>query len=189
MTMTDQEARVRELREQISQLQRELMEMRRATPVTVPNYAFETIQGTVTMKELFGSHRDLILIHNMGKDCRYCTLWADGLNGHAPELQSRAAFVLLSADTPEVAAGFATGRGWRFPVVSEASRQISKDTGFISPEGDPWPGCSTYRLQDDGTILRVAATEFGPGDGYCAVWPLFDLLLDGPGDWEPNYRL
>ena len=39
--------------------------------------------------------RDLIVIHNMGASCPYCTLWADGFNGIYDHLADRAAFVAL----------------------------------------------------------------------------------------------
>jgi len=35
----------------------------------------------VRLSSLFGSNKDLILIHNMGRQCSYCTMWADGFNG------------------------------------------------------------------------------------------------------------
>jgi hypothetical protein len=39
---------------------------------------------------------------------------------------------------------------------------------------------------DDGRIVRTGRAAFGPGDDYCAVWPLFDLLEGGVGKWEPK---
>jgi hypothetical protein len=40
-----------------------------------------------------------------------------------------------------------------------------------------------------GTITRVARSrQLGPGDPFCPVWPLLDLLKDGPNGWEPKYH-
>ena len=33
------------------------------------------------------AHDRLLMIHNMGEACRYCTLWADGFNGFLPHLE------------------------------------------------------------------------------------------------------
>jgi hypothetical protein len=48
-----------------------------------------------------GHYKDLILVHNMGQSCRYCTMWADGFNGIHPHLANRAAFALVWPDLPE----------------------------------------------------------------------------------------
>jgi hypothetical protein len=37
-------------------------------------------------------------------------------------------------------------------------------------------------------ILRVSDTGFSPGDDFCALWHLFDLLPGGAGDWQAKYR-
>jgi predicted dithiol-disulfide oxidoreductase (DUF899 family) len=84
-------------------------------PEEVSDYTFATADGTVRLSALFSGNRDLIVIHNMGTTCPYCTLWADGFNGISDHLASRAAFVVSSPDRPEVQKKFAAGRGWRFP--------------------------------------------------------------------------
>ena len=57
--------------------------------------------------QLFGSMKDLFVIHNMGSGCPYCTLWADGYNGIYEHLTSRAAFVIASPDSPAAQQRFA----------------------------------------------------------------------------------
>ncbi|TVS08776.1 MAG: DUF899 domain-containing protein, partial [Phycisphaerales bacterium] len=44
----------------------------------VGEYAFTTSDGEVSLADLFAGKRDLLIIHNMGKRCSYCTMWADG---------------------------------------------------------------------------------------------------------------
>ena len=34
----------------------------------------------IKLSQLFGTKKDLILVHNMGKSCPYCTMWAEGVN-------------------------------------------------------------------------------------------------------------
>ena len=139
------------------------------------------------LSELFGESDDLIVVHNMGKSCPYCTLWADGLNGVRDHLANRASFVVASPDEPKVQAEFASGRGWKFPMVSSAGTSFFNDMGF-EIDGKAQPGVSAFHREDDGSIVRTGKAIFGPGDDFCAVWHLFDLLRGGPGEWEPRYE-
>ena len=47
------------------------------------------------------------------------------------------------------------------------------------------PGVSVFQRAPQG-ILRVSDTAFGPGDDFCSVWHLFDLLPDGAAGWAPQ---
>src|SRR5690349_10614506 len=87
-------------------------------PEVVKDYTFASASGPVKLSELFGEKNELILIHNMGKSCAYCTLWADGFNGFTAHLENRAGFVLVNNDTVEEQTAFANARGWKFKVVS-----------------------------------------------------------------------
>ncbi|HLJ55160.1 MAG TPA: DUF899 family protein [Chthonomonadaceae bacterium] len=160
---------------------------RKRAPEPVKDYSFRTADGAVTLSSLFGDRDDLLIVHNMGAGCAYCTLWADGLNGLLHHLQSRAAFTVCSPDTPETQAKFASGRGWKFRMVSEDGPEFTKDMGFLVDEGH-WPGVSAFRRAADGSITRTGWSFFGPGDDYCSVWPLFDMLDKGADGWEPKYR-
>src|SRR6188768_1317235 len=72
----------------------------------------------VKLSEMFGDKENLILIHNMGKSCSYCTLWADGFSGITYFMEKKAAFALVSPDAPEVQKEFANSRGWKFKTYS-----------------------------------------------------------------------
>jgi predicted dithiol-disulfide oxidoreductase (DUF899 family) len=122
----------------------------------------------------------------MGAACRYCTLWADGFNGILPHLEDRAAFVVCSPDTPEQQKRFAESRGWRFRMLSHQGTTFAEDMGYHSEDG--WmPGVSVF-AKKDGRIVRVSDTGFGPGDDFCALWHLFDLIPEGAGDWGPKHK-
>ncbi len=140
----------------------------------------------VRLSHLFGKHDDLIVVHNMGMSCNYCTLWADGFMGLRPHLESRAAFVVISPDPIDVQRSFAHSRGWSFRMVSSQGTPFFTDMGFTDGVGDPMPGTSTFQRRADGTIVRVQRAEFGSDDQFCVAWPLFDLLADGTGDWQPQ---
>lgn len=155
----------------------------------VNDYVIKDLSGRdVSLSSLFGDKDDLILVHNMGKRCSYCTMWADGLIGIKDHLSDRAAFVVVSYDDPETARQFGASRNWSFLLYSNGGSSFFKDMGFESPKGDPWPGVSTFHREPDGTIKRISYSYFGPGDDFCSVWHFFDLLQDGPNDWSPKYK-
>lgn len=170
------------LRERLAQLKRE------TAKGDVIDYELTDGAGnTVKLSQLFGDQDDLIVVQNMGKSCPYCTLWADGFVGLAEHLSDRAAFVLVSPDSFDVAKDFADTRGWNFTVLSSAGSDFKRDLGFENEQGEFMPGVSTFR-RDGGAIIRNVANDmFGPGDSYCAAWHFFDLLQDGSNDWSPKY--
>lgn len=161
---------------------------RRAGAMTVQDYTLASLDGApVKLSELFGDKRDLIVVHNMGRKCPYCTLWADGFVGFTQHANNRAAFVLCSADDPATAKEFAASRGWPYRVVSGHGGTFTRDMGYEPKPGEFWPGVSTFHRAADGTISRIATAAFGPGDSFCPIWHMFDMLKDGPASWEPKY--
>ena len=168
------------------------VELRRQLPVEpVDDYELKGPSGTVKLSEMFGEKSDLILIHNMGSGCPYCTMWADGFNGVLHHLEGRAAFAVVSPNSTEVQQDMRRKRGWRFRMYSAEGSSFIRDMGFGSDSehygSDAMPGVSVFHRSADGAISRVSRDYFGPGDLYCGVWHLFDLLQDGPGNWEPRF--
>ena len=188
--MTTLHPEVARLEAQILGLKQELATLRRSlTPTILPDFTFDSETGPVTLSSLFGESSDLIIITNRGKNCAYCTLWADGFNGLVPEMVSRAPFVLVSADSIDTLVPFAQGRGWRFRYVASPDPAFRTAVGMVGEEGDPWPGALGLRKTPEGEIHLVAAANLGEGDDFCAAWHLFDLLKEGYNGWSPNYRL
>jgi predicted dithiol-disulfide oxidoreductase (DUF899 family) len=164
-----------------------LGELKRAEPPeAVKNYTLKGADGTVELADLFSGHDDLIVVHNMGKSCPYCTLWADGFSGVAKHLASRAGFALVSPDPVSVQQDFKQSRNWRFPVYSAEGSSFIKDMGFESENGGPEPGMSTFVKRDDG-IYRIASSPFGPMDPFAGIWHMFALLENGADGWQPKY--
>jgi predicted dithiol-disulfide oxidoreductase (DUF899 family) len=177
-----------ECRRQIAEIREKMRAVQaEAEPEEVEDYELMTLDGPIRLSALFDGKDDLIVIHNMGASCRYCTLWADGFNGVYPHLADRAAFVLSSPDAPAAQKAFAESRGWKFPMVSHQTTSFAADMGYRSESGGWLPGVSVFR-RDGRRILRVANTKFHPLDDFCSVWHLFDLLAGGPGDWAPKIR-
>ncbi len=48
------------------------------------------------------------------------------------------------------------------------------------------PGISTFARRD-GKIVNTANDFFGPGDDYCGVWHILDLLDKGADGWTPKF--
>lgn len=177
---------IAKLESRIASDQIELARLRRSGPrPVVENWKLKDTGGDVDLAGLFGAKRDLILVHNMGARCPYCTCWADGFNGALAHLESRAAFVVESPDDPAAQVALARQRGWRFRMVSSKGSGFKEAMGVA--QGDMLtPAVSTFVKEPDGTIRRVAQATFGPGDPYCGVFHLFDLLADGAGEWGPR---
>lgn len=166
--------------------------LRDSTGEVVENCTLLDTEGNqVRLEELFGEKEELIVIHNMGRSCRYCTLWADGFNGVAEHLADRAAFALVSPDRPEVQREFAEGRNWRFPIYSAADSSFIDDMDYLSrdEEGKTFymPGYSVFRKEEDGTIRRTGRDFFGPMDMYSGIWHMFAMLPEGIGAWQPRF--
>jgi predicted dithiol-disulfide oxidoreductase (DUF899 family) len=187
MNYRDTSARLAAYRSQIADLRQKMREAQASVePEPVRDYEFATGTGPVRLAQLFGAKQDLFVIHNMGRACPHCTLWADGFNGLYPHIADRAAFVVSSPDPPDMQQNFAAGRGWRFPMVSHKGNSFAPDMGYRSSGGGWLPGVSVFR-RDGERILRVADTGFEPGDDFCTVWHLFDLLPEGAAGWRTKF--
>jgi predicted dithiol-disulfide oxidoreductase (DUF899 family) len=183
---------LQDIEQQIAALKLKAADARRRlepTPVSDYTLAYAGSGVRVKLSELFGDRQDLIVIHNMGRKCAYCTLWADGFAGVYKHLSSRCAFVLATPDEPVVAAAFAAARHWTFPIVSISASPFGREMGFQRENGGVLPGASAFSKGPDAKIVRTStAAEFGPGDNFCPVWHLLDLLKDGANGWEPKYH-
>jgi len=190
---TETDKQIDDLEYQLQDIKGKLAELRRQRPrEEVQDYKLFDCEGReAALSSLFGEHGKLILVHNMGRQCSYCTMWADGFTGMLPYLQSRAAFVVTSPDRPDAQKKLVQSRGWNFPVYSTDGTSFIADMGFDNGEEGLMPGVSVFVKEADGKIYRVSRAEFGPGDDFCPVWHFFELLPEGIDGWEPkpNYEL
>ena len=184
-----------ETKQKLGELYQQLMDVRNSMlelqtgiePEPIEDYELETLDGPCRVSSFFGELDTLFLVHNMGSHCAYCTLWADGFNGVIAHLQDRAGFLLTSPESPEKQQEFAKSRGWRFPMASVGNSTLAADLGYHLGEGEFLPGVTVLKKLDDGSVAKVADTPFGPGDPYCAVFNLFDLIPGGSSvDWQPK---
>jgi predicted dithiol-disulfide oxidoreductase (DUF899 family) len=144
------------------------------------DYSFLMRDGSnKSLSELFGDRKYLFTIHNMGKHCSYCTMWADGFNDTYNYIQEKGAFVLVSPDDHDTQKEFADSRGWKFDTATPDNNDFIKDMGYTSEkDGKTYyqPGVSVFEKNDDGKIKRISKDWFGPTDYYCNVWHFYDLL-------------
>lgn len=187
--MLTQEAKqqIEEKEAQIRSLRSEIVGLKRKSAMPVQDYTLHDKEGnSVKLSEAFGNRDQLVLIHNMGFRCPYCTMWADGFQGLYRYIQRRAGFVLVSNDDPEKQKRGAQARGWTFPMLSSQGTSLFRDLGFTDDKDGDWPGVSTLKKNADGTLERTASDFFGPGDFYNSAWHFFDLLSPNPEDIEPT---
>jgi predicted dithiol-disulfide oxidoreductase (DUF899 family) len=181
--------RIHEIQLEIMKLKQSLAkEIAERTPEQVEDWELKNTDGSaVKLSDLFGDKRELLVIHNMGRGCNYCSLWGDAMIGIADHLKQRCGFVLCSNDPSEVINEFRQLRGWKYPCVSGNGSGFAKAMGYMSDEGSPEPGVSAFHKEDDGSIVRTGHASFGPGDDFCGVWPMLDLLRGGIAGWEPAH--
>jgi predicted dithiol-disulfide oxidoreductase (DUF899 family) len=179
-------AEIAKIERQLYELTTKLNELRKTNSGDeVRNYSFSTLDGEVTLLDLFGEKDRLLVIHNMGQGCRYCTLWADGFNGFLPHLESAMSVVLVSKDSPEVQRTFANSRDWRFRLASHGGGDYIKQQTVMDGESNV-PGAVVYE-REGSRIVHKNAAIFGPGDLYCSIWNLLGMAGLSAADWTPQY--
>jgi predicted dithiol-disulfide oxidoreductase (DUF899 family) len=167
------------LEQEIIESQSKLNALRQRTvrgePVT--DYELTAWDGSPTrLSSLFGDKDQLILIHNMGMNCSYCTMWADGFAGLLPYLERVAAFVVVSPDDVEKQKAVSARRGWKFRMLSAKGTSLFSDMGFELPDKGAWPGVSTLYRDETGQLRRHSLASFGPGDKFCPTFSFMELL-------------
>ncbi|MCP4302132.1 MAG: DUF899 domain-containing protein [Gammaproteobacteria bacterium] len=178
---------ISKIENQIFELTTKLNELRKTNSGDeVQNYRFSTLDGEVTLLDMFGENDHLLVIHNMGQGCRYCTLWADGFNGFLPHLESAMSVVLVSKDSPQVQRSFANSRNWRFRLASHGGGGYIQEQTVMNGEHNT-PGAVVYE-REGSRITRKNASVFGPGDLYCSIWNLLSMAGLSAADWTPQYR-
>lgn len=178
------------LENELQEKQKELVKLRKQAPKReVEDYIFTDTSGNqIKLSEMFGDKNELMVVHNMGKACRYCTLWADEYNGVVHHLENRVPFFVTSPDDWQAAKEFAESRNWNFKLLSAKENSFKKDMGFEPKEGNYDPGVSTFEKDANGKMFLVASAGFGPGDLFSAFWHYIDLLPQGLNKWEPKYK-
>ncbi len=186
---------IKKLENEIAERVEKIEGLRKNTkPVEVKNYQFQNLQGKVSLQNLFGSHDKLFAIHNMGTGCRWCTSWADAINGVLLHLESEFSVVLLSKDSPEVQRNFALSRGWKFNMASHGGGEYMKEQNVEPSEDEKrqnMPGIVCYEKIREITgdkIYRKNSATFGPGDLFNPLFHIVTLAGVGAEEFTPQYQ-
>jgi predicted dithiol-disulfide oxidoreductase (DUF899 family) len=175
---------IQKLEAEVINISRKLEKLRRDNaPVPVKNYTFQNWNGKTDLLSLFGKKSKLIVIHNMGQGCRWCTSWADGFNGLLPHLENHFAVALASKDPPEVQRQFALSRQWNFQMVSHGGGEYIVERGH---GGSNDPGIVCYERKGDQIFLKNSSL-FGPGDFYNPLFHVAALAGVEMDDFTPQF--
>jgi predicted dithiol-disulfide oxidoreductase (DUF899 family) len=167
------------LEQEIIDRQAKLDQLRQRTVRGEPvkNYGLTNWDSNIVdIQSLFEGKDQLIVVHNMGVSCSYCTMWADGFVGLLPYLERVASFVVVTPDDITIQKNAAMARGWKFKMLSSKGTTLFADMGFEATDSSAWPGMSTLYNDADGQLRRHSLASFGPGDKFCPVFSFTELL-------------
>ena len=186
---SDLEKEIIAMEDSLMAQQEKLVQLRKKLPpVEVKDYSFLDKTGKkIMLSEMFGDKNELMLVHNMGKSCAYCTLWADEYNGVIHHLENKVPFVVISPNEPAVMKEFADSRNWKFRIYSSHGNTFKKDVGFENEEKLVLPGVSVFTKDTNGKMWHVNKARFGPGDLFAGFWHYLDMLPNGAGKWNPKF--
>jgi len=183
----------------------QVAELRRKLPwVRVDKaYVFDGPNGKVTLADLFGSHRQLLVQHFMlapgwEQGCKSCSYMADHTDGMTVHLAQRGvSFVAISRAPLAEIERFHRRMGWRFKWVSSNSNSFNYDfhvsftpeqvaTGRIaynygtSPHtSEELPGVSVFAKDDAGDVFHTYST-YGRGvEVMMGTYRMLDLTPKG----------
>jgi predicted dithiol-disulfide oxidoreductase (DUF899 family) len=108
---------------------------RRALPMerVTKEYTFQGAEGRATLRDLFGSRRQLIVYHFMfdpswDEGCKSCSFLADNFDGSVVHLAARdTAFVAISRAPLAKLQAFKERMGWSFPWLSSFESDFNYD--------------------------------------------------------------
>lgn len=183
----EKKAELAELETQLMGMNDKIAKLRSELPKEViQDYPFKTLEGEITLSECFSGKDKLLVIHNMGQACRYCTAYADGINGVLHHLENAMSVLFVSKDDPQTQRDMALSRGWKFRTASHQGGDYMKTRCAMQDYGN-MPGAAVYG-KENGQIVLIGQTYFGPGDFYSPIWPFLALGGIGGEDWTAQFR-
>jgi predicted dithiol-disulfide oxidoreductase (DUF899 family) len=121
-------------------------------------YAFEGPNGPVSLRELFGDHRQLIVYHFMfdpkwDEGCKSCSHFMDNAQGALVHLTARqTAFVVVSRAPLSKIEAFKQRMGWSFPWVSSFDTEFNYDFHVTL---DPDAGSVEYNFAKAADLVKA----------------------------------
>ena len=193
----------------------ELAKLRRALPSIAVNksYVFTSVDGPVTLADLFGRNSQLIVQHFMfGEDweagCPACSFWADGFDPMIVHLNQRDVSFVASSRAPlDKLLAYRRRMGWSFQWVSSQGSDFSADFGVApSPENladdrmtynyrerdaqmSELPGVSVFKKEPDGTVFHTYSTYARGLDRLNGAYGYLDLAPHGRNEDELPFTM
>ena len=158
-------------------------------------YRFEGPGGALSLGDLFGPKRQLIVYHFMfapdwEKPCKSCSFWADGFNGAVAHLAERdTALVAVSRAPLAKLEARKRKMGWCFPWVSSGDGDFNYDFSVSFRDEDLAAGTATYNYAaKQGTMKDLPGiTAFVKDDGG-AVYHTYSCFARGLDMMNPAYN-
>jgi predicted dithiol-disulfide oxidoreductase (DUF899 family) len=193
----------------------ELCAERRALPwVKIDKtYRFRGPDGDVTLPELFGSKRQLMVYHFMfgpswSEGCLGCSFMADHFDGALWHLPQRdLAFVAVSRAPLEKLEAYKRRMGWKFAWVSSLESDFNFDfevsfsaeaiaSGLACYDGEPravqseeLPGTSVFYKDANGDVFHTYSSFGRSEERLVGAYAFLDLLPKGRDESGPSFDL
>jgi predicted dithiol-disulfide oxidoreductase (DUF899 family) len=170
----------------------ELAAERRKLPMVriEKDYAFEGLDGNLTLLELFDGRHQLIVYHFMfapgdKEGCEGCSMFVDNL-GHLAHLQARdTSFTLVSRAPLAEIIPFRQRMGWSLPWVSSFGSDFNNDFAVTIGDRETF-GLSVF-LRDGESVFRTYFTSGRGVEALSSNWALLDLTpLGRQEEWEES---
>jgi predicted dithiol-disulfide oxidoreductase (DUF899 family) len=174
-------------------------------PVVEQDYRFRGMNGEVaTLAGLFGAHDTLVTYFWMygpqrERPCPMFTNLLGPLDANAPDIEQRAALVIIGRSPVERQLAFAHERGWQHLkfVQCDGDAYPLDFGGWFPDEGWEFPIMAVFRKDGDqirlfwkGEMTREMADEGKDPRGgvdFAPLWNVLDLTPEGRGaDWYPK---
>ena len=155
-------------------------------------YSFESQRGNVSLADMFGGRRQLILYHFMfgpgahgwpDAGCPGCSMFVDQI-GHLAHLNVRdVSFALVSIAPLAKIEAYRKRMGWNLPWVSSAASDFNRDFGMTTDDSEKH-GLSVF-LRDGERVYRTYFTTERGVEALGSVWTFLDLTPLGRQEkWE-----
>lgn len=167
------------------------------------DYVFEGPQGKLTLKDLFGDKKQLVVYHFMyGPDweagCPSCSYVADNFNGTEKHLAQRdTAFVATSNTSIKNINAYKERMGWNFSWLSSEGTSFNRDyhVSFSQSEldegdveynfqeqkleGTEYPGMSVFIRTEDGGVAHSYSCYARGLDIILGAYHILDMTPQG----------
>jgi predicted dithiol-disulfide oxidoreductase (DUF899 family) len=192
-----EELELRRHMERVSQLRRALPPGGEVTK----DYRFESEQGPVTLREMFGPHDTLIIYSYMfgpqrQRPCPMCTSVLAAWDHKVPDIEQRVAIAATARSPIERLVAAKRERGWtKLKVYSDGDGAFTRD--YVSAEDADVPGYTVF-TRGDGVLRHFWSGEMNgdmadPGQDprgapdLDLLWLLLDTTPEGRGStWYPK---